>query len=119
MDDDSEELSKIFDELIKIRHQIALNAGFDTYTDYMFRAMHRFDYSVEDCLTFHDSIEKVCMPIVKDINEKRRVSFGLEKLSPWDVNEKTGSGPDISGKTPLRPFESVQEMVTKIISIIS
>ena len=112
--DDSEELSKIFDELIKIRHQIALNAGFDTYTDYMFRAMHRFDYSVEDCLTFHDSIEKVCMPIVKDINEKRRVAFGLEKLSPWDVNEKTGSGPDISGKTPLRPFESVQEMVTKL-----
>ena len=112
--DDSEDLSEIFDELIKIRHQIALNAGFDTYTDYMFRAMHRFDYSVEDCLTFHDSIEKVCMPIVKDINEKRRVAFGLEKLSPWDVNEKTGSGPDISGERPLRPFESVQDMVTKL-----
>ena len=112
--DNSEDLSEIFDELIKIRHQIALNAGFDTYTDYMFRAMHRFDYSVEDCLTFHDSIEKVCMPIVKDINEKRRVAFGLEKLSPWDVNEKTGSGPDISGERPLRPFESVQDMVTKL-----
>ena len=112
--DDSEDLSEIFDELIKIRHQIALNAGFDTYTDYMFRAMHRFDYSVEDCLTFHDSIEKVCMPIVKDINEKRRVAFGLDKLSPWDVNEKTGSGPDISGERPLKPFESVQEMVTKL-----
>jgi len=112
--DNSEDLSEIFDELIKIRHQIALNAGFDTYTDYMFRAMHRFDYSVEDCLTFHDSIEKVCMPIVKDINEKRRVAFGLEKLSPWDVNEKTGSGPDISGERPLKPFESVQEMVTKL-----
>ncbi len=112
--DDSEDLSEIFDELIKIRHQIALNAGFDTYTDYMFRAMHRFDYSVEDCLTFHDSIEKVCMPIVKNINEKRRVAFGLDKLSPWDVNEKTGSGPDISGERPLKPFESVQEMVTKL-----
>ena len=112
--DNSEDLSEIFDELIKIRHQIALNAGFDTYTDYMFRAMHRFDYSVEDCLTFHDSIEKVCMPIVKDINEKRRVAFSLEKLSPWDVNEKTGSGPDISGERPLRPFESVQDMVTKL-----
>ena len=112
--DNSEDLSEIFDELIKIRHQIALNAGFDTYTDYMFRAMHRFDYSVEDCLTFHDSIEKVCMPIVKNINEKRRVAFGLDKLSPWDVNEKTGSGPDISGERPLKPFESVQEMVTKL-----
>jgi oligoendopeptidase F len=112
--EDSEELSEIFDELVKIRHQIALNAGFSSYTDYMFKAMHRFDYSVEDCLIFHDSIEKVCMPIINDINEKRRIAFGLEKLSPWDVNEKSGSGPDINGKSPLKPFDSVQEMVKKL-----
>jgi len=112
--DNSEELSEIFDELVKIRHQIALNSGFETYTDYMFRAMHRFEYTVEDCLTFHDSIEKVCMPIVKQINENRRVAFNLDKLSPWDVNEKSGSGPDINGKSSLKPFKSVNEMVTKL-----
>ncbi len=111
---DSEELSEIFDELIKIRHEIAKNAGFDSYTNYMFKAMHRFDYTVEDCLTFHNSIEKVCMPIVREINEKRRSSFNLEILSPWDVNEKSGSGPDIEGKNPLRPFENVGEMVQKL-----
>ena len=112
--ENSEELSEIFDELIKIRHQIALNAGFKSYTDYMFRAMHRFDYSVEDCLIFHKSIEEICMPIVKKINSERKSSFGLNKLSPWDVNEKSGSGPDIAGKLPLRPFETVDEMVTKL-----
>jgi len=111
---DSEELSEIFDELIKIRHEIAKNAGFDSYTNYMFKAMHRFDYTVEDCLTFHNSIEKVCMPIVREINEKRRTSFNLEILSPWDVNEKSGSGPDIEGKNPLRPFDNVGEMVQKL-----
>jgi oligoendopeptidase F len=112
--ENSEELSEIFDKLIKIRHQIALNAGFKSYTDYMFRAMHRFDYSVEDCLIFHKSIEEICMPIVKKINSERKSSFGLNKLSPWDVNEKSGSGPDIAGKPPLRPFETVDEMVTKL-----
>jgi len=111
---DSEELSEIFDDLIKIRHEIAINAGFDSYTNYMFKAMHRFDYTVEDCLTFHNSIEKVCMPIVREINEKRRSSFNLEILSPWDVNEKSGSGPDIEGKNPLRPFDNVGEMVQKL-----
>ena len=80
----------------------------------MFKAMHRFDYTVEDCLTFHNSIEKVCMPIVREINEKRRSSFNLEILSPWDVNEKSGSGPDIEGKNPLRPFDNVGEMVQKL-----
>ena len=112
--DDSEELSEIYDQLIKIRHQIALNAGFNSYTEYMFKAMHRFDYSVEDCLTFHDSIEKVCMPIIREINQRRRIAFGLDKLSPWDVNEKSGSGPDINGESPLKPFKSVQEMITKL-----
>lgn len=112
--ENSEELSDIFDQLISIRHKIALNSGFKSYTDYMFRAMHRFDYTVEDCLTFHESIEQVCMPIVKKINSERIASFDLKILSPWDVNEKSGSGPDIAGKNPLRPFDNVDEMVTKL-----
>jgi oligoendopeptidase F len=112
--ENSEELSDIFDELISIRHKIALNSGFKSYTDYMFRAMHRFDYTVEDCLTFHESIEQVCMPIVKKINSERIASFDLKMLSPWDVNEKSGSGPDIAGKNPLRPFDNVDEMVNKL-----
>ncbi len=113
----SEELSEIFDDLIKIRHQIGLNAGFESYTDYMFRAMHRFDYSVEDCLTFHNSIEEVCMPILNKINIERMDAFSLHKLSPWDVNEKSGGGPDIAGKKPLKPFETVEEMVTKLSKV--
>lgn len=110
----SDELSDIFDKLIKIRHEIAINSGFKSYTDYMFRAMHRFDYSIEDCLTFHKSIEEVCMPIVRKINSERKSAFGLTTLSPWDVNEKSGSGPDIAGEPPLRPFETVDQMVSKL-----
>ena len=112
--EDSESLSEIFDELITIRHQMATNAGFESYTQYMFRAMHRFDYTIEDCLEFHDSVESVCMPILKKINEERCNGLGIGELSPWDVNEKGGSGPDIHGREPLRPFETVDEMVEKL-----
>ena len=112
--EDSERLSEIFDELVEIRHQIATNAGFDSFTDYMFCAMHRFDYSVEDCIEFHDSVESVCMPILREINKNRIDALGLGKLSPWDVNEKTGAGPDIHGRAPLKPFETVGEMVSKL-----
>ena len=112
--EDSERLSEIFDELISIRHQMATNAGFESYTQYMFRAMHRFDYTIEDCLEFHESVESVCMPILKRINKDRRDGLGIGELSPWDVNEKGGSGPDIHGREPLRPFETVDEMVEKL-----
>ena len=112
--EDSERLSEIFDELISIRHQMATNAGFESYTQYMFRAMHRFDYTVEDCLEFHESVESVCMPILEKINKDRCDGLGIGELSPWDVNEKGGSGPDIHGRDPLRPFETVDEMVEKL-----
>ena len=35
-------------------------------------------------------------------------------MRPWDVNEKGGSGPDIHGRDPLRPFHTVEEMVEKL-----
>ena len=115
--EDSERLSEIFDELVSIRHQMATNSGFESYTQYMFRAMHRFDYTIEDCLEFHDSVESVCMPILKKINKDRRDGLGIGELSPWDVNEKGGSGPDIHGREPLRPFETVEEMVEKLCEL--
>ncbi len=114
---DEDRLSDIFDELIKIRHRIAVNAGFETYTDYMFRAMERFDYSKEDCLEFHDAIESVCIPLMHEINSKRVESLDLGILSPWDVNEKTGVGPDLEGRMPLRPFADVGEMVERLSSL--
>jgi len=112
--EDHERLSEIFDDLVSIRHQIALNAGFENYTEFMFRAMHRFDYTIEDCLEFHASVESVCMPILKQINEERCEGLEISELCPWDVNEKGGSGPDIHGRKPLRPFETVDEMVQKL-----
>tara|TARA_B100001142_G_scaffold47204_2_gene43930 strand:+ start:34138 stop:35865 length:1728 start_codon:yes stop_codon:yes gene_type:complete len=114
---DEERLSEIFDELIIIRSKIARNAGFDTYTDYMFRAMERFDYSKEDCLEFHDAIEAVCVPLMREINSQRVVSLDLDFLMPWDVNEKTGVGPDLQGRAPLKPFDNVGEMVEKLSTL--
>lgn len=112
--EDEGRLSEIFDQLIVIRNEMAINAGFETYTDYMFRAMERFDYTKDDCLEFHDAIEAVCVPLMREINSRRIKSLSLGSLRPWDVNEKTGVGPDLEGRAPLKPFADVNEMVSKL-----
>ena len=112
--EDEGRLSEIFDQLIVIRNEMAINAGFETYTDYMFRAMERFDYTKDDCLEFHDAIEAVCVPLMREINSRRVKSLSLGSLRPWDVNEKTGVGPDLEGRAPLKPFADVNEMVSKL-----
>jgi oligoendopeptidase F len=114
---DTERLSEIYDEQIRIRHRIAVNAGFDDYCSYIFEAKHRYDYSVDDCLEFHDSIERVCVPMMHEIQEYRRGALGVVTLRPWDVSEKSGGGVDVHGRPPLRPFEDVRRLITGCSSV--
>lgn len=107
---DKDDLNIIFDELVKMRHQVALNAGFENYRDYMFQAMGRFDYDVKDCYDFHEAIEREIVPILKEQAEKRAEALGLEVLKPWDTEV------DISGKPALKPFGNGEELIEKSIA---
>ncbi len=102
---DRERIEDIFDSLIKLRHEIARNAGFENYRDYAFRAMHRFDYTPADCQAFHQAIEKVCVPVHHELNRQRAETLGVDTLRPWDL------AVDPKGRDPLRPFENSEELV--------
>ncbi|MBJ03167.1 MAG: peptidase M3 [Euryarchaeota archaeon] len=103
---DSEEIDDIFDKMIALRHQVAQNAGYDNFRDYTFDAKHRFDYTPEDCESFQTAIEQICVPLMRDIDDTRRNSLGLEALRMWDM------GHDVQGREPLQPFAEVEEMVS-------
>jgi oligoendopeptidase F len=107
---DKDDLNIIFDELVVMRHQVALNAGYENYRDYMFQALGRFDYDVKDCYDFHEAIEKDVVPILKEQAEKRAEALGLEVLKPWDTDV------DISGKPALKPFQNGEELIEKTIA---
>ncbi|MBT2563506.1 M3 family oligoendopeptidase [Pedobacter sp. ISL-68] len=107
---DKDDLNVLFDELIKLRNQVALNAGFENYRDYMFQALGRFDYTPQDCYDFANAIEKEIVPILKEQAEKRREALGLEVLRPWDLEVS------ISGKPALKPFNNGEELIDKSIA---
>jgi oligoendopeptidase F len=77
---DREQLHDLFDQMLKLRHQIALNAGFENYRDYMFRSMGRFDYTPADCKAFHAAIEQVVVPAVQRRMARRKEAMGLAQL---------------------------------------
>jgi len=107
---DKDNLNILFDELIKLRHQVALNAGFENYRDYMFQSLGRFDYTPQDCYDFANAIEKEIVPILKEQAEKRSEALGLATLKPWDLEVS------ISGKPALKPFNNGEELIDKSIA---
>jgi len=107
---DKEALNKLFTELIKRRHQVARNAGFENYRDYKFVELGRFDYTKEDCFRFHDSVKKHVLPLVSLINEHKKKKLGLSSLRPWDTEAEP------AGTEPLHPFKTGGELLEKTIS---
>jgi oligoendopeptidase F len=104
---DADTISGIFDQLVTKRHQMSLNAGFNNFVEYSFKAKRRFDYTPEHCFAFHEGIEKHLMPFVAKLDAERKAALGVSSLRPWDLSV------DPKGRAALKPFEGGADLVAK------
>ncbi len=102
------ELDELFNQLIQLRHQVAINAGFENYRDYKFAELGRFDYTPADCFSFHDAIKKEIVPLVKKFNQNRAKALG-HSLKPWDLEV------DTQQRNALEPFTSGADLLDKTV----
>ena len=96
--------------LIGLRDQVGKNAGFKNYRDYMFAAMGRYDYTPEDCFTFHEAIAQEVVPILNQLSQQRKDSLQLDALRPWDLAVDSHNLP------ALVPFTSGEDLLEKTIA---
>jgi oligoendopeptidase F len=104
---DETPLNELYTELVKLRHKVALNAGFKNFRDYKHQSLGRFDYSVKDCMNFHDAVQKHVVPLVTEQEKKRKEKLALADYRPWDKEV------DAEGKKPLHPFEGGRDLIEK------
>ncbi|HLG34918.1 MAG TPA: M3 family oligoendopeptidase, partial [Bacteroidia bacterium] len=105
---DTDKLNDLFSDLIKLRHTIAVNAGFENYRDYRFVELDR-QYSVNDCEKFHDAVAKKIVPLCKLIDGDRKRKLGYESLRPWDTEVDAELKPD------LKPFADGTDLEKKTL----
>ena len=108
---DKEELDALFSRLIQLRHRVAVNAGFENFRDYMFKALGRFDYTPQDCFDFHQAIQHEVVPMLNHFAKERKASLGVDSLRPWD------KAVDPEGREALKPFTSGKDLTEKTIRV--
>lgn len=111
--EDNFKLDELFDMLLNLRHRVALNADFENYRDFMFKAMGRFDYTPRDCEDFHDSVQAEVVPLLNKVAKERKEKLGVDPLRPWD------KAVDVDGKEQLRPFKDSVDLTEKTIRVFS
>lgn len=110
---DREAINDGWVEYMKLRGQIAANAGEAGYRDYRWKQLLRFDYTPDDCKSFHQAIEKAVVPAVNRLMERRRRAIGDNHLRYYDIFF------DLSGKPALNPFKDARELTDKSTNIFT
>ncbi len=104
------EIDSIMDELVQLRHQIAINAGFENYRDYMFVAKNR-EYSIQDCYDFHENVEKYIIPAWNRLSNVFKTKLNVDTYRPWDATANFMKNPPYAEISTL--MDGAWEMLNK------
>ncbi|MEI2316686.1 M3 family oligoendopeptidase [Bacillus paramobilis] len=95
------EIDCIMNELVQLRNEIALHAGFNNYSEYDFKQKNR-DYSIEECYKLHESIEKYVVLIWKQLGSLSKKNLGVKTYHPWDL---------MPCNLPKAPFQNTVDLL--------
>lgn len=79
------ELDDIYDRLVKLRHGMARDLGYDTFIPLGYRRMRRVDYGPAEVAAYRDEVAAHVVPLMARLLEQRRVGHGWDKLYGWDL----------------------------------
>ena len=96
-------LDDVWDRMFQLRNQVAHNAGFDNFRDYIFAEKLR-DYGPEECFALHELIAEEVVPVVGEIAAETVDRLGLSSFRPWD------GAADPDGRDALTPFDDVERL---------
>lgn len=100
------EFDRIYDELVKVRHQIATKLGYQNYTELAYKNLARLDYNQEDVKKFRQQIIDEVVPFSAELLIKQKERLGLDELRIYDKNYTFKTGNPI-------PKGNVEELIAK------
>lgn len=93
-----EEFDEIYDNLVKIRHDIAEKLGFSNFTELGYIRMYRTDYNPEMIVNLRKQVLEYIVPLCNKLYEKQAKRLCLDKLTYIDENlEFLDGNPIIKG----------------------
>jgi M3 family oligoendopeptidase len=93
MVENEDKLDKIYDDLVKVRTNIAKKLGYKNFVELGYARMLRADYNAEMVANFRKQVEEYIVPVATKLRDRQRVRLGLDTLKYYDekFSFKTGN----------------------------
>ncbi|WP_042455925.1 M3 family oligoendopeptidase [Neobacillus dielmonensis] len=105
-----EDLDRIYDDLVKVRTEIAQKLGYKNFVELGYHRMMRTDYNAEMVANFRQQVEDYIVPIATKLKERQRERLGLDQLKYYDENIIYQTGNAIPKGSPEWIINNGQQM---------
>ncbi|HWJ79439.1 MAG TPA: M3 family oligoendopeptidase [Niallia sp.] len=91
--ENEEQLDRIYDDMVKVRTEIAQKLGYKNFVELGYYRMYRTDYNAEMVAAFRDQVKEYIVPLATKLKERQRQRIGVESLKFYDepFEFKTGN----------------------------
>ena len=104
------ELDRIYDNLVKVRTEIAQALGFKNFVELGYYRMMRTDYNAEMVANFRTQVKDFIVPIATKLKVRQQERIGLDKLKYYDEGFNFQTGNAVPKGNPEWIIENGQKM---------
>ncbi|MEH7098226.1 M3 family oligoendopeptidase [Neobacillus vireti] len=105
-----EQLDRIYDDLVKVRTEIAQRLGFKNFVELAYYRMMRTDYDAKMVANFRNQVKDYIVPIATRLKERQQERIGVDQLKYYDEGYNFQSGNAVPKGDPEWIIENGQQM---------
>lgn len=79
------EFDRIYDEMVQVRHKIAIALGYEDFIQLGYDRFGRTDYDAQDVKQYRDQIYEDIVPLVTDLTKRKAHRLGIESPKSYDL----------------------------------
>jgi M3 family oligoendopeptidase len=108
------ELDRIFNDLVKVRTEIAHKLGYNNFVELAYYRMMRTDYNAEMVANFRQQVKDFIVPIATKLKARQQERIGLDQLKYYDEGFIFKTGNAVPKGSPEWIIENGQKMYEEL-----
>ena len=108
------ELEALYGQLVDNRSRQAKILGLNSYVELSYHRMFRIGYGPEEVGRFRDQVKRHLVPLLRELDEKRRERLGLDHLYSYDCGVSFPDGNPVPRGDTAACLEATREMYARL-----
>ncbi|MBU5214449.1 M3 family oligoendopeptidase [Heyndrickxia oleronia] len=112
--ENAEEFDRIYDELVKVRTEIAKKLGFKNFVELGYYRMSRIDYNAEMVAKFREQVKEYIVPLATELRKRQKERIGVDSLKFYDEGYQFLSGNAVPKGSPEWIIDNGKKMYSEL-----